>query len=104
MLARTGPSPCRVLQVPRLSPKASTPGPNHPTCLQFTGFASAAGAQLPALLPEALDQLAPLMLWDNLLAISSTCLFYGLEVIVILAVLRQHGGDSQKAVRPLLHP
>ncbi len=36
---------------------------------QFTSFATAAGETLPRVLPEVVESLAPLVAWDNLLAV-----------------------------------
>jgi len=61
-------------------------------------------AGLSALLPRAfqLDELDPLVFWDNVAAMAGFAASYGLEVAAIVAVLKQFPDDTRKAARAIM--
>ncbi|KAL6764272.1 hypothetical protein V8C86DRAFT_1683936 [Haematococcus lacustris] len=50
---------------------------------------------------EAMSQLAPIVAWDNLAAVSSCVLFYMIEVAAILSVMQQFPDDARKAAEAI---
>ncbi|KAF5837114.1 hypothetical protein DUNSADRAFT_4837 [Dunaliella salina] len=72
--------------------------------ISLNNAANMSASSLSTLLPRAfqLDELDPLVFWDNVAAMASFAASYGLEVAAIVAVLKQFPNDTRKAARAIM--
>jgi hypothetical protein len=72
---------------------------NSPQLSMFASVPAAGTAETTALLAALPETLAPLVAWDNLLAIVACAAFYGMEVSAIMPILRDYKDSPKEAVR-----